>query len=102
VILGTAGIVGGFYFGWFFPSPWVGLLLTAVCSFLALAVTRVSFGLLIGIIFFLFSYPWGVMHADAGHLIANEKLIGELVGVVVAVAAIAVLARLQKGDDEGG
>lgn len=65
VILGTLGIVGGFYFGWFFPSPWVGLLVTAVCSFLALAVVRMSFG--------------------------------ELVGVVVA--AIAVLARLQKRDE---
>jgi hypothetical protein len=39
------------------------------------------------------------MHSDAGRLIANEKLIGELVGVVVAVAAIVVLARLQKGDE---
>jgi hypothetical protein len=39
------------------------------------------------------------MHSDLGHLIASEKLIGELVGVVVAVAAIAVLARLQKGDE---
>jgi hypothetical protein len=32
-----------------------------------------------------------------GHLIANEKLIGELVGVVVAVVAIAILTRLQQG-----
>jgi hypothetical protein len=45
------------------------------------------------------SYPWGTMHSDAGRLIANEKLIGELVGVVVVVAAIVVLARLQKGDE---
>jgi hypothetical protein len=64
VILGTLGIVGGFYFGWFFPGPWVGLLVTAVCSFLALALTRVSFGLLIGVFFFLLSYPWGAMHSD--------------------------------------
>ena len=38
------------------------------------------------------------MHSDLGHLIAKEKLIGELVGVLVAVVAIAVLARLQRRD----
>lgn len=59
-------------------------------------MTRVNFGLLIGVFFFLISYPWGTMHSDLSHLIANEKLIGELVGVFVAVAAIAVVARLQR------
>jgi len=97
VILGSLGIVGGFYCGWFFPDPWVGRLVTAICSFLALGALYVNAGLLIGIFFFLISYPWGSMHSDLGHLIANEKLIGELVGVVVAVVAIAILTRLQRG-----
>lgn len=34
---------------------------------------------------------------EAGHLIANENQIEEVVGVVVASAAIAVLALLQRG-----
>ena len=97
VILGTLGVVGGFYCGWFFPNPWVGLLVTAVCSFLALGAIYVNMGLLVGIFFFLISYPWGGMQSDLGHLIANEKLIGELVGVIVAVVAIAILTRLQRG-----
>lgn len=97
IILGTLGIVGGFYCGWFFPDPWIGLLVTAICSFLCLGVIYVNMGLLIGIFFFLISYPWGGMHSDLGHLIANEKLIGELVGVVVAVVAIAILTLLQRG-----
>ena len=96
IILGTLGIVAGFYCGWFFPDPWVGQLVTAVCSFLCLAVIYVNMGLVIGIFFFIISYPWGSMQSELGHLIANEKLIGELVGVVVAVVAVAILARLQR------
>ena len=56
-------------------------MVTAICSFLALGAIYVNAGLLIGIFFFLISYPWGGMQFDLGHLIANEKLIGELVGV---------------------
>ena len=97
VILGTLGIVGGFYCGWFFPNPWVGQLVTAVCAFLCLGAIYVNMGLLIGIFFFLISYPWGAMQSDLGHLIANEKLIGEFLGVIVAVVAIAILTRLQRG-----
>jgi hypothetical protein len=46
----------------------------------------------------MIAYPWGVMHSDAGHLIANEKLIGELIGIVIAVVAIGLLTRLKKTD----
>lgn len=97
VILGSLGIVGGFYFGWFFPQPWVGHLVTAVCSFLALGLLYVNAGLLVGVFFFLISFPWGGKHSDLGHLIANEKLVGELVGIVIAVVAIGILVRLQRG-----
>ena len=64
-------------------------LVTAICSFLALGALCVNAGLLIGIFFFLISYPWGGMHSDLGHLIANEKLIGELMGVVIDVVPCA-------------
>jgi hypothetical protein len=36
------------------------------------------------------------MHSDLDHLIENEKLIGESVGVVTAIVAIAILTRLQR------
>ena len=72
-------------------------MVTIISSFLALGTLYVNIGLVIGICFFLISYPWGVMHSDLGHLIANEKLVGELVGVVIAVIAIAIMVRLQRG-----
>jgi hypothetical protein len=77
VVLASLGIIIGFYLGWFFPGELFGQLVTAVAAFTALATARVSFGVVIGFIFLMLAYPWGVMHTDAGHLIANEKLIGE-------------------------
>lgn len=44
----------------------------------------------------MIAYPWGVIHSDLGHHIANEKLIGELVGVALAIVAIGVLAGLRR------
>jgi hypothetical protein len=101
VILGTLGIVAGFYGGWFFPDPWVGQAVTAVAAFMGLALVHVSFSLTIGCFFVMIAYPWGTMQSEAAHLIANEKLIGELLGVVVAVAAIALLMRLERRDSTG-
>jgi hypothetical protein len=99
IVLGFVGIIGGFYFGWYFADPWVTYAVTAVCSFLALAVIHVNMALLVGIVFFLISYQWGGMQSEAGHVIANEKLLGELVGVALAVVAIAILVRLSPGGD---
>jgi hypothetical protein len=99
IVLGFLGIIGGFYFGWNFADPWVAYAVTAICSFLALAVIHVNMALLVGIIFFLISYQWGGMQSEAGHIIANEKLLGELVGVAIAIVAIVILVRLPTGDD---
>ena len=95
IILGTMGIVLGFYCGWFFPYSWVGYLVIIISSFLALSVIYVNFAFCTGILYFLFSYYWGAMRSDAGNLIANEKLISEFIGVLLAVIAIAILTHLQ-------
>jgi hypothetical protein len=99
VVLAFLGLIIGFYLGWFLPDPLFGNVLTAIAAFAALAMVRVSFAILMFFLFMMLAYPWGVMHSDAGHLIANEKLIGELIGIVIAILAIGVLARL--GNDAG-
>jgi hypothetical protein len=98
IVLGFLGIIGGFYFGWHFADPWIAYTLIGICSFLALAVIHVNMALLIGIIFFMLSYQWGSMQSDAGHIIANEKLLGELVGVAFAIVAIIILVRISRDD----
>ena len=54
-----------------------------------------NFGLLVCAMFFLIAYGWGSQQTEAAHLIGNEKLIGEFIGVGMAVVAISVLTRLQ-------
>ena len=96
IIVGTLGVVGGFYCGWFFPEPWMGNLVTAICAFLALGVLYINMALVVGILFFLISYSWGSMQSDLAHQIANEKIVVELTGIVIAVIAIAILTYLNK------
>lgn len=98
MILASLGIIIGFYLGWFFSSELFGHLLTAVCAFAALAMVRVSFGLVIDFLFIMITYPWGAMQSDAGHLIANEKLLGELIGIVIAIFAIGLFSRMKSTD----
>jgi hypothetical protein len=95
LVLGTAGLLGGFYLGWYFPEPWVGIAVTAVCSFLALGVLYINFALLVGILFFITAYSWGTMQSELAHQIGNEKLIGEFIGVVIAIMAIAILTHIR-------
>lgn len=96
LILGTLGLLAGFYFGWYFPDPWVGNVVTAVTAFLALAVLYVNMQFLTGILFFMIAYSWGTMRSDLAHEIGNEKLIGEFVGVGIAIVAIAILASFER------
>ena len=95
LVVGVAGLLGGFYTGWFFPDPAVGLIVTIVCSFMGFATLYVNFGLVVGFIFFLIAYPWGTMRSDIAHQIGNEKLIGEFMGVAIAIVAVAILSRLR-------
>jgi hypothetical protein len=95
LICGAAGVMAGFYFGSFFPGPLAENIVIVVFSFLALGAIYVNMSLLVGFLFFIVAYPWGRMQSDVGHILANEKLISELVGVAIAVVAIAILTRLQ-------
>ena len=96
LLLGFIGLIGGFYFGWYFPDPLIGIVVMLICSFLALAVVYINFALLVGILFFLSAYTLGGKQTDLAHMVGNEKLIGELIGVVIAVIAIALLLLIQK------
>ena len=96
MLFGTAGICLGFYLGMLFPGALAGQLVIGISSFLALALLRVSFGPMVGALFIMISYQWGTMEPEAGHAIANEKIIAELVGVVLAGIAISTLSMLRQ------
>jgi hypothetical protein len=99
IVLGFIGIIVGFYIGWYFADPGVTYAVIAVCTFLALAVIHVNMALLVGIVFFMLSYQWGGMQSEAAHIIANEKLLGELFGIAIAIVAIVILVGHPRGNN---
>ena len=74
----------------------MGTAVLLICSFLTLALVYVNFGLLVAAMFFLLAYQWGSQQNETAHLIGNEKLFGEFLGVAMAVIAISVLTRLRE------
>jgi len=95
ILLVSAGVIVGFYLGWFFPNEQFGLLVIAATAFAAMATVAVSFGVLMFFLMIMTAYPWGVMHDEMAHVIANQKLLGDAFGAVIAVLVIAVLVRLK-------
>lgn len=105
MLFGTAGICLGFYLGVFFPEPWAGQLVIAASSFFALALARVDFGPVIGALFVMVSYPWGTMDYETGNAIANERILAELAGVVLAglaISALGIVTRLSARSSNSG
>jgi hypothetical protein len=96
IVMGGIGVIAGFYFGWFFSAPWVAYLVSGIGAFLALGALYVNMQLIVGILFFMVAYTWGVMHSDLAHNIANEKLLAEIVGVAIAIVAIRLLSWLHQ------
>jgi hypothetical protein len=96
LLLGGLGIVAGFYFGWAFPDPWVGRVVMALGGFFALGVLYINMQLLVGMLFFIVAYSWGAMRSEAGHELANEKLIAEFVGVAIAIGALTLLVWMSE------
>ena len=47
----------------------------------------------------MLSYQWGTMQSDLAHQIGNERLLGEFIGVAMAVIAIGILTRLRRSGD---
>jgi hypothetical protein len=94
MVFGTTGICLGYYLGVWFPSPFINQIIIAGTSFLGLAFIRISFGPIIFAFMMISSFSWGEMENGLGNAIANEKIVGELVGVVVAGLAISALFAL--------
>lgn len=104
VVFGTLGICAGFLAGMYFQGPIAAQIVVALSSFCALAFLPVSFGPMVGALFVMISYPWGAMDFEAGNALANERILAELAGVILAGLAIMVLTRIRKfaGSDGGG
>ncbi len=90
----ASGVLIGFGLGLWFPTEFAEQLVFVVCSFITVATIRVSFGPAVGCFAVLTAFPWGAQGYEIGNAIANEKLLAEFVGIMIAGIAITFLTRL--------
>lgn len=82
------GVVIGFYLGQMFGGLTLEIIVWIVASFLLVSTMNVNAAPMVFFFVLPFSVVWGTMEPDAGHFAANERLIAELIGVVLAGIAV--------------
>ena len=82
------GIVLGFYLGVLFQSELLGIVIMVVFYFLLLTYVVVNNGLVILFFLLTISYGWGLQEYETGNALANERILAELGGVILAGIAI--------------
>jgi hypothetical protein len=98
----TAGIVVGFYLGQLAGGPVLEVVLWIGASFMVVTLMNVNPGAMIFFFILPYSVVWGALDGEAGHAIANERIVAELIGVVCAGIAVSmreVMARRLEVDN---
>jgi len=91
-----AGVVVGFYLGQLAGGQVLEVLLWIGASFMVVTLMNVNAGAMIFFFILPYSAVWGALDGEAGHAIANERIVAELIGVVFAGIAVSlreVMAR---------
>jgi hypothetical protein len=91
-----AGILAGFYLGQLAGGPVLEIMVWIGASFMVVTLMNVNAGAMIFFFILPYSVVWGVLEGEAGHAIANERIVAELIGVVIAGIAVSlreVMAR---------
>jgi hypothetical protein len=90
------GIVAGFYLGQVAGGQIMEVIVWISASFMLLTLMNVNAAPMIFFFVLPYSLVWGVLDGEVGHVIANERIFAEFIGVVFAGIAVAlreVLAR---------
>jgi hypothetical protein len=91
-----AGIVAGFYLGQFAGGQIMEIIVWLSASFMVVTMMKVNAGAVIFFFVLPYSLVWGMLDGEAGHAIANERIVAEFIGVLLAGIAVSmreVLAR---------
>jgi len=91
-----AGVVIGFYLGQFAGGLTLEIIVWIVASFLLVTLMYVNAAPMVFFFVLPFSVVWGALEGEAGHAIANERIIAELVGVVIAGIAVSMRSGLAR------
>jgi hypothetical protein len=72
-------------------------LIGLVCaSFMLVTLMNVNAAAMIFFFVLPYSLVWGMLDAEAGHVIANERIVAELIGVVLAGIAVSMRGGLAR------
>jgi hypothetical protein len=85
------GVVAGFYLGQVAGGQIVEIAVWIGASFMLVSLMNVNAAPMIFFFVLPYSLVWGMLDGEAGHAIANERIVAELIGV--ALAGIAVSMR---------
>lgn len=90
VIGALSGVIVGFYLGQFAHGPILEVVLWIVASFFVVALLNVNAGAVIFFFVLTFAESWGALGGETGHTMANERVVAEIVGALVAGVAVSV------------
>ena len=96
VIGAILGIVVGFYLAVLVPNELLGIVIMVVFYFLLLIFIVVNNGLVMFCFILTISYGWGMMDYEVGNALANERILAEFAGVILAGVAILLLNLVGK------
>jgi hypothetical protein len=82
------GVVAGFYLGQVAGGQVMEIAVWIGASFLLVTLMNVNAAPMIFFFVLPYSLVWGMLDAEAGHAIANERLWAELIGVILAGIAV--------------
>jgi hypothetical protein len=90
------GVVAGFYLGQLAGGQVMEIIVWIAASFMLVTLMNVNAAPMIFFFVLPYSLVWGMLDGEAGHTIANERLIAELIGVVLAGIAVSMRSGLAK------
>jgi hypothetical protein len=88
--------ISGLYLGQLAGNRIVEIIVWISASFMVVTLMNVNAGAMIFFFVLPYSLVWGMLDGEAGHAIANERIVAEFIGVVLAGIAVSmreVLAR---------
>jgi hypothetical protein len=84
------GVVAGFYLGQVAGGQAVEIIVWLGASFMLVTLMNVNAAPMIFFFVLPYSLVWGMLDGEAGHAIANERLVAELIGVILAGIAVSL------------
>ena len=91
MLAGLLGIVLGFYLGLYLQNELFGLILGIVFLFMAFNCLFVNNGIIVFLFLGAIGYSYGIKGYEVGNQLANERIIAEAAGILLAGLGISVL-----------